>query len=1116
MSSNNPVNSGTNVRSSSLDSSRLRELARFEIKPDKKVERVFLNAVGENVVILVHEPDGLYSLQTEDTNKCTFQFSSQRNPVHLPEDQRILSVYQAFFESECNENSLCHGLDVLRSISNIEPTVRKRLNDALIDNAHYAYGLAEAFVCLNCNSILTPKNCQALIDNAQYAYGLARAFAALDSANLLSENRQALITNAQYANSLGCAFVQLHCAKLLTPENRQALIDNAQYAYSLGWAFVQLNSAKLLTPENRQALTANAQYANSLARAFVALDSANILTAENRHALIAGFAQLNSAKLLRENCQALIDNAQYAYGLARAFVALDSANILRVNRQALIDNAQYANGLARAFAQLNSAKLLRQNGQELIANAQYASYLANAFDRLSSLGILTPKNCQALIANAQDVQGLGLAFDRLNGPGILTPENCQALIDNAQYANGLAEAFDQLNGANILAENRQALIANAEYARGLARGFAELNRAKLLTPENRQALIDNAQYASSLADAFGRLSSVGIPTPENCQVLIANAQYAYHFARAFFQLNKAKILAENCQALIDNAQYAEDLAGAFVELNSAGILAENRQALIDNAQYAHGLAEAFARLISANILRENCQELIANAQYAYLLAEAFVQLNSVGILTPENRQALIANVQYANDLARAFVQLNSAGILTPENRQALIANAQYAQGLARAFARLISAGILTLENRQALIANAQNAEELAAAYVRAHSAAIPMLPANPRKLTREEIINSPESFIMDKDYLRIHPLFLQERPGIIARALARHILDALAKNFPTSIPRIVYLERNSLKPTESVDVGGLRNQFITELFKNLLDGDTSRTIKIENQMPQLSDPPAENEIQSLIELGVLLGICFVNESVISGRIFPDHYFKLLQNPSILKDHITGSELIEMCEGFEFDDGLKRLLGIYHQAKPISEKDRNWIKETYLLDTDPPEGFKKFIEVTFEQMYGKTVLAAHEIAKGMNNALSDTQKRELQKMGAVALSERIQGKSFDRKAIAGRIKYVGDNKVVKKKTEWLIEHITNPKTDQKWVEDFIFAVTGRYCIDVRTNINISDAEGDCPQAHTCFMQLDVPIVHTDFGSPNDLQLTDQEKFLHNLQLLIAIGSTFDRQ
>ena len=557
-------------------------------------------------------------------------------------------------------------------------------------------------------------------------------------------------------------------------------------------------------------------------------------------------------------------------------------------------------------------------------------------------------------------------------------------------------------------------------------------------------------------------------------------------------------------ALFNNAQYADSIARALAALKGANIeLTQPRvDALFNNAHYADGIALALAALKDANIelTQQHVDALFKNAQYAYLIVLALTTLKRANIeLTQQYFDALLNHAQYAYNIAIGLVTLKNAGIDDLMQQYLDVVTNGNIIEINNQLDNFSQANILTQERSMNLFDNVRNGRPLTVRH---------------QILTQEEILNSSHSLKIIEHSLRIHPLILEKQPEKVL-----HLLAA-SKNLQNPVPTVVFL-KDDLQPAIGTDTGGLRNQLLTELFKYLLDEDTTRTIKIQNQIPQLQNPPTENEKQSLRELGILLGECFANESMISGRIFPDYYFQLLKNPSLLKASITNHELIEMFEGFEFDDNTKLQLAIYKKPT-ITVEDKAFIKQTYALYpsdmselNDKPNGFHDFIANSFSEAYRQTIFAAQIIAQGMNDALNVSQKQELQNINAADLSERIQGTSFNRETIANCIKYEGGFGVVIEKVKWLKEKIKNPNTDKQWVEKFLFAVTGYSCITTKTKITIADTtEYNC-MAHTCYAQLDVPTVHTDVGSDvGSADLTCEQKFFNNLQLVIDTGSHFD--
>ncbi|MBF8263256.1 MAG: hypothetical protein HW387_921 [Parachlamydiales bacterium] len=370
-------------------------------------------------------------------------------------------------------------------------------------------------------------------------------------------------------------------------------------------------------------------------------------------------------------------------------------------------------------------------------------------------------------------------------------------------------------------------------------------------------------------------------------------------------------------------------------------------------------------------------------------------------------------------------------------------------------------------------------------------------------LTPDEILASPNSLIITSNRLEIHHLVFETKPEEVLNRLARR------SNDESLIPQVVFLQDN-LTPDDGVDAGGLSAQLITELFAHLFDGSENRKIRLVNEIPSLIEPVQENEKQLLNNLGIMIGRLFKIDGLIAGRILPDRYFELIQSTLIFTDNLDYSQMYGLCQHLVHPE-MMRLHNISETRAAISSTDRDWLINQLAFDDKPNAELKKDIEQHLVELYRSMILAAREMAQGITIAIGDL--KPLRRLSYTKLSEKIQGQAFSREAIAQQITYEGHSEVVRQKVTWLKAHITSPDTPQKWVENFLFAITGQRSLTPKTKIKVKDSSDNMCKAHTCFQQLEVPTTHTNIGSRDVAQCPDQQKFLKNLQILMDNGSGY---
>jgi len=134
----------------------------------------------------------------------------------------------------------------------------------------------------------------------------------------------------------------------------------------------------------------------------------------------------------------------------------------------------------------------------------------------------------------------------------------------------------------------------------------------------------------------------------------------------------------------------------------------------------------------------------------------------------------------------------------------------------------------------------------------------------------------------------------------------------------------------------------------------------------------------------------------------------------------------------------------------------------------------------------------------------------------------AFSAQLQGPKLDRQKIADSIHTCNSpsvNSVVRQKTEILKDAILNPgATTEKWIEDFLYCVTGWRVLVPGDVIRIDGHGGVFCVARTCFKILEIPN-HFDtppFDEPGTSNpLTNEQRFMRNLEITMA-EKTFSLQ
>ena len=384
-----------------------------------------------------------------------------------------------------------------------------------------------------------------------------------------------------------------------------------------------------------------------------------------------------------------------------------------------------------------------------------------------------------------------------------------------------------------------------------------------------------------------------------------------------------------------------------------------------------------------------------------------------------------------------------------------------------------------------------------------------------QNLKPEEIL-SPQNFAralkLDHGRLLVHPLIIAKRP--------EEVLSLLALSPTGVIPRVSFLQDN-LTEGPGVDAGGLRKQLLSDLFKNLLDGDASRMIGMFASFPQCflpCDANLKNEA-TLKNLGIMMGRIWMGQCLppddqrrigplVTGRVLPDDFFKLITYPDILNDSLSESQFLDICQNLIHENKMRQFLNYLNDK--LRSDEQQLMKEFHL---DRIQDLKPHILKIFEP-YHLVIRGARLIALGMRQMIDNWDR--FRSLDPVRISEMIQGKPFSREDIASRIKIANNApQILQTKVEWLRQTIKDPNTTEDWIKKLIYSVTGQSVVTLNTEIKIVQSMDNTCSAHTCFNQLAIPVTHTDFGtSPRDLpNTTDRQKFINNLNLLLATGSDF---
>ncbi len=360
------------------------------------------------------------------------------------------------------------------------------------------------------------------------------------------------------------------------------------------------------------------------------------------------------------------------------------------------------------------------------------------------------------------------------------------------------------------------------------------------------------------------------------------------------------------------------------------------------------------------------------------------------------------------------------------------------------------------------------------------------------------------------------------------RALEIHTLalkicpEKVLAAFDEEVRGIVFLNDN-MTPQAGSDAGGLTKHFVTLLAQNLLDGDNSRFIKIGDSGLPFVDIGSDKENQGK-EVAKNLGRLFGKiwdpnhiRSVSMGRVVPDSTFLIIQDvlnfsgdypdvefiSKISKNMTNVDQLVSYLDGNCSQKNIYSCVQIFDElCIDLSPKERQGGEE-----------LKRQVFLFLKNKADPYIIMANEIIKGLNPNI----KTWMKVTPYDRVSKEFQGEILDRDDIISRI-YLqniyqdGMYTAVRKKIQYLKEHIADPTTTLDWLKKFVFCVTGQTTLIASSKINIQPVatRGYCI-AHTCFNSLDVPNTHQ---TPPLHVLDQKQKFLLNLEATMQ-DISFDR-
>ena len=335
--------------------------------------------------------------------------------------------------------------------------------------------------------------------------------------------------------------------------------------------------------------------------------------------------------------------------------------------------------------------------------------------------------------------------------------------------------------------------------------------------------------------------------------------------------------------------------------------------------------------------------------------------------------------------------------------------------------------------------------------------------------------------------------------------------DVLLNGNP--FPQIGYVN------SPAIDVGGVRRDFITRLFRSLFSkGKVETHLRIlpdglpSSYVSKDTGDDSEDTEKALRTIARVFALCCSKNSYFKiGNVFPEKFFELLTTMK----HVAQIELNDQNRVEDLQVFMRmpnEILQIFEGVPDLDDTDLEFWLDTFMDDMiDDPRVFlneeknreRLIKEMVNEEKKRPEINALRIIAQELKKILGEDQWKRLIDEGDVMMNKRIQGE-------------LSANKL-KEKIIW-IEH-TRTRNDDKektkgyintWITsvekeklgDFVFFVTGNRTLSsepIKIEINNLDSNR-LPVGHTCAFLLEIPGTYPD-----------QETFNKKLEKAINDGS-----
>ncbi len=309
----------------------------------------------------------------------------------------------------------------------------------------------------------------------------------------------------------------------------------------------------------------------------------------------------------------------------------------------------------------------------------------------------------------------------------------------------------------------------------------------------------------------------------------------------------------------------------------------------------------------------------------------------------------------------------------------------------------------------------------------------------------------------------------------------------LLNNLP--FPNIYYFSEG--KQSVAIDAGGVRRDFLTRLLENLFKEVEGKITLImsKDKMPMANEDP-ENEICYRI-LGRLFAFCYPQHSSFkTGPLFNEMVYTFIADPS------EGDEWYINCyfNLMNIPQNIKTFITLNETKPELTKKDLDYV--TLLDETfvDTKEHRKVLREEILQKARKDAKLRPLAyIRDEMKKILTDAEMNMISQAGPKTLQERIEG-LLTADLLLNKLNWVQgavSHQDLVKIQVFFTKWINEAKFEQ--LTKFVRTVTGNSTLSshpIKIELYNRDI-GRCPNAHTCFMSLEVPA-----GYPNQKHFNDK--------------------